>query len=157
MILFLVWIGAPNGYPRRPGRFLGQFRSGAIVCRHPVASVCGGHGGCRAGWANVGDLLSRSTRVKMSATMPSPRSKCLAGIPTVVYGFFAALTVAPFLRDLGSSFGLTVSSESALAAGGVMGIMIIPFISSLADDVITAVPQSMRDGSLAMGATQVRD
>ena len=58
-----------------------------------------------------------------------------------------------FLRDLGSSFGLTVSSESALAAGGVMGIMIIPFISSLADDVITAVPQSMRDGSLAMGAT----
>jgi phosphate transport system permease protein len=64
------------------------------------------------------------------------------------------LTVAPFLRDLGASVGLTISSESALAAGGVMGIMIIPFISSLADDVITAVPQSMRDGSLAMGATQ---
>jgi phosphate transport system permease protein len=78
----------------------------------------------------------------------------LAGIPTVVYGFFAALTVAPFLRDLGASFGLSVSSESALAAGGVMGVMIIPFISSLADDVITAVPQSMRDGSLAMGATK---
>ena len=83
-----------------------------------------------------------------------PALEVLAGIPTVVYGFFAALTVAPFLRDLGSSFGLTVSSESALAAGGVMGIMIIPFISSLADDVITAVPQSMRDGSLAMGATK---
>ena len=82
-----------------------------------------------------------------------PALEVLAGIPTVVYGFFAALTVAPFLRDLGNSFGVSVSSESALAAGGVMGIMIIPFISSLADDVITAVPQSMRDGSLAMGAT----
>ena len=83
-----------------------------------------------------------------------PALEVLAGIPTVVYGFFAALTVAPLLRDLGASFGLTVSSESALAAGGVMGVMIIPFISSLADDVITAVPQSMRDGSLAMGATK---
>ena len=83
-----------------------------------------------------------------------PALEVLAGIPTVVYGFFAALTVAPFLRDLGASFGLSVSSESALAAGGVMGVMIIPFISSLADDVITAVPQSMRDGSLAMGATK---
>ena len=83
-----------------------------------------------------------------------PALEVLAGIPTVVYGFFAALTVAPFLRDLGANFGLSVSSESALAAGGVMGVMIIPFISSLADDVITAVPQSMRDGSLAMGATK---
>ena len=83
-----------------------------------------------------------------------PALEVLAGIPTVVYGFFAALTVAPFLRDLGASFGLSVSYESALAAGGVMGVMIIPFISSLADDVITAVPQSMRDGSLAMGATK---
>ena len=87
-------------------------------------------------------------------TCAKPALEVLAGIPTVVYGFFAALTVAPFLRDLGASFGLSISSESALAAGGVMGIMIIPFISSLADDVITAVPQSMRDGSLAMGATQ---
>jgi phosphate transport system permease protein len=90
---------------------------------------------------------------KRIRTFAKPALEVLAGIPTVVYGFFAALTVAPYLRDLGSSFGLTVSSESALAAGGVMGIMIIPFISSLADDVITAVPQSMRDGSLAMGAT----
>ena len=87
-------------------------------------------------------------------TIAKPALEVLAGIPTVVYGFFAALTVAPFLRDLGNDFGLSISSESALAAGGVMGIMIIPFISSLADDVITAVPQSMRDGSLAMGATQ---
>ena len=82
-----------------------------------------------------------------------PALEILAGVPTVVYGFFAALTVAPYIRELGESFGLTVSSESALAAGSVMGVMIIPFISSLADDVITAVPQSMRDGSLAMGAT----
>jgi phosphate transport system permease protein len=83
-----------------------------------------------------------------------PALEILAGIPTVVYGFFAALTVAPFVRDLGASMGVSISSESALAAGAVMGVMIIPFISSLSDDVITAVPQSMRDGSLAMGATQ---
>jgi phosphate transport system permease protein len=87
-------------------------------------------------------------------SVAKPALEVLAGVPTVVYGFFAALTVAPFLRDLGASVGLSISSESALAAGGVMGIMIIPFISSLADDVITAVPQSMRDGSLAMGATR---
>ena len=91
-----------------------------------------------------------SNRVR---TYAKPALEVLAGVPTVVYGFFAALTVAPFLRDLGAEFGLSVSSESALAAGMVMGVMIIPFISSLADDVITAVPQSMRDGSLAMGAT----
>jgi phosphate transport system permease protein len=72
----------------------------------------------------------------------------------VVYGFFAALTVAPFIRELGASVGLDVASESALAAGIVMGVMIIPFVSSLSDDVINAVPQAMRDGSLALGATQ---
>ncbi len=83
-----------------------------------------------------------------------PALEILAGIPTVVYGFFAALTVAPFIRDLGQSIGLSVSSESALAAGIVMGVMIIPFVSSLSDDVITAVPQAMRDGSLALGATR---
>ena len=82
-----------------------------------------------------------------------PILEVLAGIPTVVYGFFAALTVAPLIRDLGASLGLAVSSESALAAGLVMGIMIIPFISSLSDDVINAVPQSLRDGSYALGAT----
>lgn len=82
-----------------------------------------------------------------------PALEILAGIPTVVYGFFAALTVAPFVREVGTGVGLTVSSESALAAGLVMGIMIIPFISSLADDVINAVPQTLRDGSLAVGAT----
>jgi phosphate transport system permease protein len=78
----------------------------------------------------------------------------LAGIPTVVLGFFAALTVAPFIRELGTSMGLAVASESALAAGLVMGMMIIPFVSSLSDDVINAVPQSLRDGSYAMGSTK---
>ena len=83
-----------------------------------------------------------------------PMLEILAGIPTVVYGFFAALTVAPFIRWTGGSMGLEVASESALAAGLVMGIMIIPLISSLSDDVINAVPQAMRDASLGLGATQ---
>ena len=83
-----------------------------------------------------------------------PILEILAGVPTVVYGYFAALTVAPMVRDFGLSLGITsASSESALAAGLVMGIMIIPFISSMADDSIAAVPQAMRDGSLALGAT----
>ena len=83
-----------------------------------------------------------------------PALEILAGIPTVVYGFFAALTVAPIIRGAGTSLGLDVSSESALAAGLVMGIMIIPFVSSLSDDVINAVPQSLRDGSYGLGATR---
>ncbi len=83
-----------------------------------------------------------------------PMLEILAGIPTVVYGYFAALTVAPLLRGLGESLGLDVASESALGAGLVMGIMIIPFVSSLSDDVITAVPQALRDGSYALGATR---
>ncbi|MBT7526785.1 MAG: phosphate ABC transporter permease subunit PstC, partial [Rhodospirillales bacterium] len=83
-----------------------------------------------------------------------PALEILAGIPTVVFGFFAALTVAPAIRDAGASLGLSVASESALAAGVVMGIMIIPFVSSLSDDVINAVPQSLRDGSYAIGATR---
>ena len=86
-------------------------------------------------------------------TFVKPILEILAGIPTVVYGFFAALTVAPLIRDIGTAVGCSVSSESALAAGLVMGIMIIPFVSSLSDDVIHAVPQTMRDGSLALGAT----
>jgi phosphate transport system permease protein len=83
-----------------------------------------------------------------------PALELLAGVPTVVYGYFAALTIAPLLRDAGAALGLDVASESALGAGFVMGVMIIPFVSSLADDVITAVPQAMRDGSLALGATR---
>ncbi|APE28615.1 phosphate ABC transporter permease subunit PstC [Aurantiacibacter gangjinensis] len=83
-----------------------------------------------------------------------PALEVLAGVPTVVYGYFAALTIAPAIRDFGLSVGFAnPSSESALAAGLVMGVMIIPFVSSMADDSIAAVPQAMRDGSLAMGAT----
>lgn len=83
-----------------------------------------------------------------------PILEVLAGIPTVVLGFFAALTVAPLVRGTGEYFGLGVASESALAAGLVMGMMIIPFISSLSDDVINAVPQTLRDGAYALGATK---
>ncbi|MCG8505417.1 MAG: phosphate ABC transporter permease subunit PstC [Sphingomonadales bacterium] len=83
-----------------------------------------------------------------------PLLEILAGVPTVVYGFFAALTVGPFIREFGATVGLSVASESALAAGLVMGIMIIPLMSSLSDDAITAVPQAMKDGSLALGATE---
>ena len=83
-----------------------------------------------------------------------PVLEVLAGIPTVVYGYFAALTVAPGVRDVAVALGVSgASSESALAAGLVMGVMIIPFVSSMADDSIAAVPAAMRDGSLAMGAT----
>lgn len=87
-------------------------------------------------------------------SLVKPALEILAGIPTVVYGFFAALTIGPLFRGAGESIGLSVASESALAAGLVMGVMIIPFVSSLSDDVINAVPQSLRDGSYALGATQ---
>ncbi|MCW8092750.1 phosphate ABC transporter permease subunit PstC [Alteromonas sp. ASW11-130] len=97
--------------------------------------------------------LSEYARPAVRSTV-KPLLEVLAGIPTVVYGFFAALTVAPFIRDTGGLIGLSVSSESALAAGLVMGIMIIPFVSSLSDDVINAVPQSLRDGAYGLGATR---
>ena len=87
-------------------------------------------------------------------TFVKPALEFLAGIPTVVYGFFAALTVGPFLRDSGVFLGLEISPESALAAGVVMGIMIIPLVSSLSDDVISAVPNALREGSYGMGATK---
>lgn len=83
-----------------------------------------------------------------------PLLEVLAGIPTVVYGFFAVLAVSPFIRGAGAIVGLDVASESALAAGLVMGVMIIPFMSSLSDDALAAVPVSMRNGSLALGATK---
>ena len=91
---------------------------------------------------------------KRFRTIVKPLLEILAGVPTVVYGFFAALVVAPLIRNAGVTFGLSVSSESALAAGLVMGVMIIPFVSSLSDDVINAVPQSLRDGSYGLGATK---
>ena len=90
---------------------------------------------------------------KKTRNIIKPLLEILAGIPTVVYGFFAALTVAPIIRSTGETVGLNVSSESALAAGLIMGIMIIPLISSLSDDVINAVPQSLRDASLGLGST----
>jgi phosphate transport system permease protein len=90
---------------------------------------------------------------KRVRAVAKPLLEILAGIPTVVYGFFAALVVAPMIRNAGVTLGLDVSSESALAAGLVMGIMIIPFVSSLSDDVINAVPQSLRDGALGLGST----
>ena len=97
--------------------------------------------------------LSEYASRRLRATV-KPALEVLAGIPTVVYGFFAALTVAPMIRDAGASIGLSVASESALAAGLIMGIMIIPFVSSLSDDIINAVPQALRDGSYGLGATR---
>lgn len=83
-----------------------------------------------------------------------PMLEILAGVPTVVYGFFAVLVIAPTIRDYGSAMGLVIAPNSALAAGLVMGIMIIPFVSSLSDDALAAVPQALRDGSYALGATK---
>lgn len=97
----------------------------------------------------MAEYASRSMR-----SVLKPMLEILAGVPTVVLGFFAALTVAPLIRNTGESFGLAVASESALAAGLVMGMMIVPLISSLADDIINAVPQALRDGSYALGATK---
>ncbi len=97
--------------------------------------------------------LSEYAAEKVRAVV-KPLMEILAGIPTVVYGFFAALTVAPVIRSFGEMIGLDVSSESALTAGLVMGIMIIPFISSLSDDVINAVPRTLREGSYGLGATR---
>ena len=86
--------------------------------------------------------------------MSKPLLEVLAGVPTVVYGFFAVLVIAPALRDAGAAMSIPVAPNTALAAGGVMGIMLIPFISSLSDDALTAVPASLRDGALALGATR---
>ena len=83
-----------------------------------------------------------------------PVLEILAGVPTVVYGFFAILVVAPAIRSFGASLGIPVSPNTALAAGSVMGIMLIPFISSFTDDALSAVPKSLRDGALALGATR---
>jgi phosphate transport system permease protein len=99
-------------------------------------------------------FLTQYAPARLRAWM-KPILEILAGVPTVVYGYFAALTVAPVVRDFGIAIGIeSASSESALAAGLVMGVMIIPFVSSMSDDSIAAVPQAMRDGSLALGATK---
>lgn len=91
---------------------------------------------------------------KRTRAVVKPIIEILAGVPTVVYGFFALLTVGPVIRGFAESFGFSVPTQSAVAAGSVMGVMIIPFISSLSDDIINAVPQSLRDGSYALGATR---
>ena len=83
-----------------------------------------------------------------------PIIEILAGIPTIVFGFFAVVAVGPFLRDAGAMIGLDIRATSALTAGVVMGIMIIPFVSSLSDDILNQVPRSLRDGAYGLGATQ---
>jgi phosphate transport system permease protein len=87
-------------------------------------------------------------------TAVKPLLEVLAGIPTIVYGFFALITVGPFLRDTGAAIGLDIAATSVLTAGLVMGVMLVPFVSSLSDDIINAVPQSLRDGSYGLGATR---
>lgn len=83
-----------------------------------------------------------------------PLIEILAGIPTIVFGFFALVTVGPFLRDAGRLVGLSINATSALTAGVVMGIMIIPFVSSLSDDILNQVPRTLRDGAYGLGATK---
>jgi len=97
--------------------------------------------------------LAEYAPARMRAVV-KPAVELLAGVPTVVYGYFALLTVGPAIRGFAEAMGFAVPTQSAVAAGAVMGIMIIPFISSLSDDVINAVPQSLRDGAYALGATK---
>jgi phosphate transport system permease protein len=97
--------------------------------------------------------LNQYAHKKVRAVV-KPVIEILAGIPTIVYGFFALVTVGPFLRDFGASIGLSISATSALTAGLVMGVMIIPFISSLSDDILNQVPRTLRDGAYGLGATQ---
>ena len=97
----------------------------------------------------MAEYATRRTR-----NLAKPMLEILAGIPTVVYGYFAIILIAPVLRHFGTQIGLDIASESALSAGLVMGIMIIPFISSLTDDIITSVPRNLREASYALGATQ---
>ncbi len=87
-------------------------------------------------------------------TASKPLVEMLSGIPTIVYGFFALTSFGPFLREFGAPLGLSISASSVLTAGIIMGVMLIPFVSSLSDDIINAVPQSLRDGSYALGATK---
>jgi phosphate transport system permease protein len=97
----------------------------------------------------MSEYASRTVR-----TMAKPLLEILAGIPTIVYGLFALITFGPWLRDAGGYVGLDISATSVLTAGLIMGVMLIPFVSSLSDDIINAVPQSLREGSYGLGATQ---
>jgi len=87
-------------------------------------------------------------------TASKPLLEMLSGVPTIVYGFFALISFGPLLRDLGAMLGVSIAATSVLTAGIIMGVMLIPFVSSLSDDIINAVPQSLRDGSYALGATK---
>ena len=145
---------AADRHARRPGRLLRRLRhraaaSSARLLITLIAMLVAGPLGLFSAIYMAEYATPRDARACVK-----PILEILAGIPTVVLGFFAALTVAPLIRGWGQSIGLDVASESALAAGLVMGMMIIPFVSSLSDDVINAVPQSLRDGSYAMGATK---
>jgi phosphate transport system permease protein len=156
-----------------PGEFLfGTTWSPQMALRADQAGSSGSFGSVPLFWgtAFIGAIIAMIVAIPLGLmcaiflTQYSPQKlrawlkpilEILAGVPTVVYGYFAALTVAPLIRDFGIAIGISsASSESALAAGLVMGIMIIPFVSSMADDSIAAVPQAMRDGSLALGATK---
>lgn len=95
------------------------------------------------------EFVSPTTRGRIK-----PVLEILAGIPTIVYGFFAVVTLSPLLRDLGDSLGVEIAGESALAAGLVMGIMLTPFIASLTEDALFAAPESLRQGALGLGATR---
>lgn len=96
----------------------------------------------------LSEFASARTRDRVKPCM-----EMLAGVPTVVYGFFAVVTLSPILKDLGASLGVDIAGESALAAGLVMGMMLIPFIASLSEDALFAVPASLREGALALGST----
>jgi phosphate transport system permease protein len=139
----VVTPGADNGYGAIP-LFWGTIFIGAIIAMI-VAIPLG--------------LMSAIFLTQYASTAVrkwmKPILEILAGVPTVVYGYFAALTIAPAVRDFAVMLGVSnAASDNALAAGLVMGIMIIPLVSSMSDDSIAAVPNAMRDGSLAMGATK---
>jgi phosphate transport system permease protein len=139
----VVTAGADNGYGAIP-LFWGTIFIGAIIAM--IVAI------------PLGLMSAIFLTQYASATVRrwmKPILEILAGVPTVVYGYFAALTVAPAIRDFAVMLGVSnAASDNALAAGVVMGVMIIPLVSSMSDDSIAAVPSAMRDGSLAMGATK---
>ena len=134
-----------------PGHVVGHFGSfslflGSILITVIALSVAG----------PIGIFSAIYTSFYATPTMRNlikPVLEMLAGVPTVVYGFFAIVCVAPWMRRLGLTVGLDIATESAIVAGLVMGIMIIPYISSLMDDVLYTLPQSIKDGSLGLGVT----
>ncbi len=138
-----VTAGQDNGYGAIP-LFWGTIFIGAIIAMIiaiPIGLMCAIY-------------LTQYANARVRSIM-KPVLEILAGVPTVVYGYFAALTVAPAVRNFGVMIGINnPAADNALAAGLVMGIMIIPLVSSMADDSIAAVPNAMRDGSFAMGATK---